>query len=50
MTWLGYLSALLTVAVFEFGAQARPGASRRRMPLLWHARRHSPSVTAAFQD
>jgi hypothetical protein len=50
MTWLGYLSAVLAVLVFEFGAQAQPGASRSRMPLLRRVRRHSPGVTAAFQD
>ena len=48
MTWLGYLSALLAVVVFEFGAQAQPGASRSRMPLLRRVRRHSPGVTAAL--
>ena len=48
MTWLGYLSALLAVVVFEFGAQAQPGASRSRMPLLQRVRRHSPGVTAAL--
>jgi hypothetical protein len=50
MTSLGYLSAVLAVVVFEFGAQAQPGASRSRMPLLRRVRRHSPGVTAAFQD
>ena len=48
MTWSGYLSALLAVVVFEFGAQAQPEASRSRMPLLRRVRRHSPGVTAAL--
>ena len=50
MTWLGYLSAVLAVLVFEFGAQAQPGALCSRMPLLRRVRHHSPGVTAAFQD
>jgi hypothetical protein len=34
MTWSGYLSALLAMVVFEFGALEPLGAPRSRMPLL----------------